>query len=585
LGYRLWKNGADIKMIEDICVYHLYHHVELAKREEDFQKNSKFLVEKHRNWMVELFTKEAEIWSNEYIRIQERIISKEAIINEIKNIEEVKKKISANTILFGIENIELIKCEQVSFAYVPETRLMDNKVVNMIGFRTDFQDHVFSCGIVSQKYKNINEGLFMVLCEEAFRICRSVWIMDEECELQRYVRFNRAVLINLSPYYHMFKTQYCLLHFAIAAKKMGYLVGINVDIDLFQEIEFDNVFLLNEDENKQWLSEARNHTLNFAGNKIPCFMDSINACSERSLSSRILWQEQSLISQKEHDEIRSSYPTVFQKRKEDFASWNVKKEFLPVGIDTEQLYQYQCKNRDSNKVFILLWADQTINKNTNLIEIAEIVKNIKNIHLKIVTYNIEEYAKDNFIYNDSFNQWINSNIYNVVTKKRGYMEKLRGIMAETDNITLIEGVYKESDYIRQISECDAYINLNSLEEINPLVLYSVALGKKPIIWNRDTYIDYFSANEMISIDMVKKIEVLDDIFLESPEHEQKPLRLELAKPDIIKLSDTLRTLLSHRSAIEIGEDFRKKFCAEFDWKSIVSRFETIINNKEKGKRV
>jgi hypothetical protein len=65
----------------------------------------------------------------------------------------------------------------------------------------------------------------------------------------------------------------------------------------------------------------------------------------------------------------------------------------------------------------LLWADQTINKNTNLIEIAEIVKNIKNIHLKIVTYNIEEYAKDNFIYNDSFNQWINSNIYNVVTKK------------------------------------------------------------------------------------------------------------------------------------------------------------------------
>ena len=96
-------------------------------------------------------------------------------------------------------------------------------------------------------------------------------------------------------------------------------------------------------------------------------------------------------------------------------------------------------------------------------------------------------------------------------------------MAETDNITLIEGVYKESDYIRQISECDAYINLNSLEEINPLVLYSVALGKKPIIWNRDTYIDYFSANEMISIDMVKKIEVLDDIFLESPEHEQSRL--------------------------------------------------------------
>ena len=46
------------------------------------------------------------------------------------------------------------------------------------------------------------------------------------------------------------------------------------------------------------------------------------------------------------------------------------KEFLLQGLIQNSYISINVKT-DSNKVFILLWADQTINKNTNLIEIAE----------------------------------------------------------------------------------------------------------------------------------------------------------------------------------------------------------------------
>ena len=131
-------------------------------------------------------------------------------------------------------------------------------------------------------------------------------------------------------------------------------------------------------------------------------------------------------------------------------------------------------------------------------------------------------------------------------------------------------------YLKELAKCDAYIDLDSIEEVNPLVLYSICFGKKPILLNSSIYEGYFDKNQAIYVNGNTKRIILDDIFYKPLEFKQEALGIELQKIQVADLNNKLKKIITGEINIEIEESIRNDFCSKFDWKNVIKQFEKII---------
>ncbi len=582
LGFRLWKAGKKIKMNHNLCVYHLIGTRNRTERNKDFSNNCKLLLAKHQHWLIELYIKETIIWSNEHIRLQRKIINQEGIIHSIKNVRLLMNQLPWDTILFGIDDQYLINSKKIVKAFIPESKISSPKIDNILGIMSDYQDKTFSCSVISDKYRDVSIGLFFCQIKEACRISDKVLLIDEKGNIKKQITVPKFILFNLSNYFHFFKTQYYFLRLALTASNKGYIVGINIDIDLFKALDFNQLYM-QPDENKcDLLTEFRDHSLNLIEDDIPCFMDSLNVDSERSLRRRILWEEEELLTfSARKNKCLSSYREIFSKRKQDFEDSEHKKTFMPIGIDIDLLNKYNnmCPPKEEIE---FLWADFTVNNSTNLLEIVKIFKLLK-LKLKIVLFGDKIEYKDNFIYNDSLNELVRRKIDLVYEKQNDYLKKIIDVIKNTDNIVMYTSVNKEEDYLAALADSDVYINLNSVGELSPFVLYSVAMGKKPFLLDNGFYNDYVSAETSIVIKVKKDITYLDDILIDSPETVRAGQKAEILRPELLSLTEQILTIVNDPDLVKINENLREKFCEAFNWNSIFENLEKYWSNNSVSK--
>lgn len=594
LGYRLFNSGCSFVINKNANCYHIEHSVDLIKQIDSLKKNYKILLRKHPDWHIELYTREFQTWIIEHIEIQEKITSKEHLLTLENNLDSVLKLIPFNTLLVGIDSKLLIKSDKVNCAFIPESNIKSPKISPIIGIETELADNHFDLALVSNNYKKLNYGLFTMLLNETNRISKKVIIIDEshKLELAPYLikkhskhKNDTCVLFSLNNEIHYSFTKYYFLNLAIAARKIGIKTGVQLLLDVEDDIGLNSGYLRFNNKNKiSSINAMKKHDLNFIGDQIPCIMDTYDSqYISRSLPKRILWEEfiaENQIARNKND-ILFSYNKVFVKRlwEEKYYKGIKNTAYLPVGIDVEKINLIKTHKKEPNNIFTFLWTDRFTNKESNLSMLLETFNEVfgenMDVQLKIIipgNFIPINYKDASFVTPSFFNEYRTLiETYRFIYNRN--LDELQCKYSSNKNIIFITGVYDDEVYSNELYLADCLIHLNANLEIFPLVLESIAFGKKPII-PKDNRYDGYITDEMCLYVETDKIarHLLDDVV--NICDETKYLSVNIPK------RDSLKQILyyAYKNKLCIDKKLTDTFKKDFSWKTIAQKLNILLKD-------
>jgi glycosyltransferase involved in cell wall biosynthesis len=603
LGYRLYRNGCKIDINQKVETYHLYHPEDFIKRIESLKKNYVIFVNKHPHWQVELFIREYETWAIEMIELQEKIKKREYIVSDIKNVKEFLNTIPGNSLLCGIENEELLFSDKIETAFLPESSINNAKIMNIIGIKTYFNDQHFDLAIVSKEYEYLNYGVFVMLIKELERIAKRIIFINKESEIIEKLYDNKLnysnsmlhkknLLFMISNIFSLEINKYFMINLAIACYNRGIITGINMQYDPFHKIDINSDFMYFNDKSKrEILNKLIYHELNFIGDQIPCIIDRTVAKSTyRSLGNRMLWNEVYYYNEdKEYKkEILRVVDKVLLKRECDrdklLLNDTSKMYYLPVGIDKKIINIMGKKSKHKRgKEFVFYWCDKSTGNDSNLEQLiecfTEIFKNNNNVKLKI------NFTGNNFFYignevtSEAMNQFNASTINYRKMIFNCYFKELIEKYKKNRSIIVQYGKESEEEILSDLIDSDCYININSRMVISPLILYSIAFGKKSIILDNDTYNGYGKSKNYLKVKCYKNPVVLSEpLFVQAAKLETKDYRRYCMsdKPDKESLKNILLYAYKNRDDLMIDQNDKNDFIEKHDWEEIVNKLISII---------
>jgi|GEM_PF-1057382 len=597
LGYRLYKAGSKIIFNNKTKSYHLHHNIDFVKIINSLRKNYQYFIQKHNDWEIELFIKELECWAVQTIIFQEEIKKKKHIVNTLKNIDDIIQSIPDKTLLVGIDIKTLIESEKVEAAFIPESQNDSNKIYNIIGIFTEYKKEHFNLAIISEEYKKINQAMFAVIFEKISSISKEVIIVSNndniiinannsinniKKERKKFITFSLENDINHNL------NKYWFVNLAIATQKIGIITGIELAYDPRNEIDINKGYLYFTNKEKiNLLKQIYLTENNFIGDAMPSIMESdMVVFSNRAVGQRIFWEEQLYLNYEIfiNEKRLNAYDKLLLKHKWEMNLYpdNIKKNFLPVGIDAEKINKIKSNKNNKNNKFTFLWSEQYSSPFTNLdmllTSFCELFNNIKDVQIKIIIPNNYKKHYRSEYYNNTMNKMLINSVNYTKLSCELYMKKIIKKYSNIENIIFISNNNSDEDCSEELYKCDCFIDIDSTKKIHPLLLESIAFGKKKIIIDDNRYEDYIPDDLTYRIKYKKKSALYEFGKIENPILDNVDFNRYYLINQPIKESIKLALLNAYndRKYNEINNDFINDFSKKYNWLSIADRLKNII---------
>ena len=595
LGYRLYLNGCKIIINENAISYHLHHPEDMLKKLDQLRLNYKIFVKKHTRWEIELFVKELELNPVNTILMQNSIKKCEYIINKIKNFDKIHKEIPKNTLLVGIEDQALIESDKVTTCFIPINTYKSDKIENIIGIDTIYENDFFNCALISGKYSKFNIGLFISLIKEINRVSKKIILIDEEKEHELNISYinniiseRNYVLFQLSGMLNGY-TPYYFTKLALACDEIGLKTCIDLPWYCVNDLSICYLQSNDKEKNKRF-NKLINHEYYMISHKIPNFLDAyFSIYNIFPKENRILWDDFNYRNQDKllKNDIIGPYNYIFLRKKwEEKTLKNVNDitlDFLPVGIDVQKINNIKKDHKEKKRTFTFLWTDIFTNEYSNLNMLLEtfyeLFQDNKNVCLKIFASGNKISNINNIFFSSSFETFIKNNVIYKRYVYDSYYENLKNKYKDNENIIFQTNILYEEIYLEELYKADCLININSNLGIFPLILESIAFGKKPVTPYYLRYEDYFTKDLCFDIETEPYPAILYEGEVEQPGIDSHNYnRYFIAhKPKKESLKQKLEFIYQNQESILIDEKHVKKFIEKFDWINIAETLKMLLH--------
>jgi hypothetical protein len=195
------------------------------------------------------------------------------------------------------------------------------------------------------------------------------------------------------------------------------------------------------------------------------------------------------------------------------------------------------------------------------------------------------FSGNSFPFNNLKNIYLNETFKHLLAKGYelglGWFDRYYGTTAKRfekdDRVTVLKGDISEQRILDLLSSSDCLVDTSYTTEISPVVLNSVALGKKPILSRNNAYQGYFDERSFIPVDSEKKTGALFEPLAEPLIiHQRLNTRYYLInKIQQDSLTQTLRDVYQDKDRLRIDEPLNRDFLKEHDWMTIAEKFKKI----------
>jgi glycosyltransferase involved in cell wall biosynthesis len=587
LGYRFHLKGAEFIINEKVKCYHIYHNVNSSNNFNSMLNNYKLFLSKHQYWEVEIFIREFEAWASNAILLQEQVKKKEHIVKCTINKNKIQQLYS-NVAIFGIESDELIESEITKIAYIPESSLSSKKIIPAFGIQTGAKSEQYDYALISGNYRLVNYGLFILILQEAKRIAKNVIIISDgyiECfenynskEIEEILSQPKLIL-QINNEYYFDNNKYYILKIAGALDELGVKVGLQLAYDPHNEVNWNDGYLSIKDSKQlEMYSEFFAHKMAFIGDQIPAIFD-INSLNYnfRHFKKRIFWQELKFLNQDKL--LKKSVPDfmkmIFRREVDKCITGAENCEVVNVGIDVELVKKYEKYSRQERSTFRFVWTDIMTTEYSNVILLVDLFiekfGDRSDVELILI-------FEDNFlpyIKNEYCNEIVSDMFCRLMKNLKGaFDEKLYFVIdkiKDHKNIRLIRKVDEET-IVKEVAESDCFIYLNSTTEISPVVLYSIAFGKKPIVPNLGEYSEYVKRELLIEVETYKKNAAfyegcLESAFIDRRDLSRYNLCFQISKEDLSSAMDAVL----EKGYNNITNDDMHQFRQNYSWEKVAQK--------------
>ncbi|MBN1649562.1 MAG: glycosyltransferase [Spirochaetales bacterium] len=551
LGYRLASAGCSIILADKARLYHLHHPADILGKEAELKINYNLFFSKHRKWDAEIFIKEVEVDAEYKERMATLIRNRICIIGSVK--PDIAEQIPDNTVLFGIEDPALLSSGKISAAFVPEPETDFSFIEPIIGMTSGYEERCFSMALVSGKYRSNNTGLFRHIIREAARITEKVMVLDKEdgTDLQS-INVN---LIAPSYNYLFFQTansnqgcyDYYIRNLAFAAQQAGLKTAIH--FPMYANKSSAGPYLAADENEKKKLAGLYNHTLDNLFEEIPAMLDPVYCeFSRYPVKYRLHWKDFPSGTDPETaaGSLRGKYSIIIpvSSGQQGLGSACIETAVLKPGTDSVQAGLDRKNHKKDKDKFVFFWSEQYADSYSNLDTVLSVFAGLFGGNDRVLLNISSAYHEQQYntaFFNSAYLSFINGRMSETNCLNDALLNSLKEKYGETRNIRFSSTGLGRSDLMNSLSGCDCYISVSSHTLVNPLVIESVARGRKPLITLNDSYGDYFEGNEYLAVDS----------------QAGKPLRDSLAKAMLQAVRD--------RDSLYLDENRAAQFAEENDW--------------------
>ncbi|MBN2436541.1 MAG: glycosyltransferase [Spirochaetes bacterium] len=592
LGYRLYKIDCKIELNENVHVYHIHHDYNFSSNILSLKKNYQLFLNKHNSWEVELFVREFECWPIQTIEYQEAIYSRKHLISRINNSIKILDYLPPKTVLAGIEDEILLSSPCVVKSFNPRSQSFSDKNSDRMGIFLSDKNNSYDLVLLSVEYRNINEALFTMIFKEMSRIARRVVLVENEeigiAEKIRDVfrtsfRAKRFLTFTMENDIHISPNRFWFINLAMASNKLGIHTGLELGYDPYKQADLNIGFLHFAGQNRKLvINRIYSSRNNFMGDQVPCFMDSVVAtCSSRAVGQRIFWEDTGFINQERYylKHKLGMYNRLYYRREleQDFYPDFQQRNYLPVGIDSELLEECAHGVFSEKGQFIFVWAEPFSSPYVNLDLLLEIFSELfadnSKVILKIMTPSNFRHVLDNE-HNTPVLEYMDRNSIEYFHLSHGrYLMEQIDRYKQLSNIHFLDDDFCLEYAVKLLAASDCFIDISSTRYLHPLVLQSIALGKKCVIPDDNRYDGYLSPHSIYRVDGTL-ISALNGFgSLEGPVlKNQDPRRYFLVyKPDRNSLREALLKAFGNKDEKEVSESFIKEYREKFNWVTIAEK--------------
>lgn len=603
LGYRLFLNSCALKINTQAHCYHLYHSTDSFSKIEQLKHNYSIFLNKHNNFEIELFCHEYKIWTIDYYHIRTCLINNKHIINYI-NKDNVLNNIIGTGISFGVLINQYFINKHISTCFIPNySSYPDSRMVNLIGLNTNLPEKSTDFSLVSSEYRNIYPALFDLIIQEAQKISKTVYICYPlsivkitNSNYKKYlVPKDKLLIFAISSiaYYSSPFDRNSIFQLSFALSQIGYKPSIQFPYDPLSIYPINNGFY--KIGNKTMLSDIRKMFLNkysLYNDSVPCIFSEFRAnLLLNFLGKRIYWKEEDHNIVSEAIKNDSTYETSFiniklSRRLQNMFDFD-RIDFIPVGINSLKINQILSQkniNKSNNKPFIFLWVNPFIHEQSDIKVLItafteEFTKN-DNVHLKIVFSGYKPVTFKSFFLNHSYTHIINEHMHMISQKMQRYYKDIFNNISGKYPISFLKGDISNEKITSLLLECDCLIETNTTLDISPVVLESIALGKKPILKNDGTYMGYFPNECFIEVSFIKKSGIFSDPLPENVGQSTKDILRYQSYNYIIKddLKNKMRNVYENPNNLIINKTIRDDFQYLFQWPNIANKLSRFLKS-------
>jgi glycosyltransferase involved in cell wall biosynthesis len=355
-----------------------------------------------------------------------------------------------------------------------------------------------------------------------------------------------------------------------------------------EDIGLNSGYFRFADSSKQKsIQQLRSHELNFICDTVPCIMDSYDSqYISRALENRILWEELIAENQiaKHKKDFLFTYKNVFVKREWEKALYTPEKQtmVLPVGIDRDKIRRLmRQRNVKTSKPFTFLWTDRFTGRVSNLELLLETFFEAfgdnPEVNLRIVIPGnfMPVNTADSFYVTSSYFHEYSLEVKNLKKLLDLNLLQLMKKYQTCATITFITGVFDDEEYTRELNDADCLIHINSTMEIFPLVLESIAMGKKPVVPDDNRYSGYIRDDQRFAVAIERIPKNFTDDVVDISDAGKFMVVHQPVKQSLMK---TLVGIFEDQDSVRIDDGAAQSFLQQHDWMLVAETLRSAIRD-------
>jgi hypothetical protein len=173
-------------------------------------------------------------------------------------------------------------------------------------------------------------------------------------------------------------------------------------------------------------------------------------------------------------------------------------------VDSAKISAYKNTPKESGRPFRFLWIEEFPDEESGLDLVLECFSALyagnPDVQFSVLINTGMRPMLSNGFFNGPLTEKINGQIAQEREKSRRFVERTKDAYGQCANILIREGFFTENGITASLAGSDCLVSCSARVMINPFVLESVALGKKPVVVYKNRYEAYFGQNLCMGIE-------------------------------------------------------------------------------------